>query len=77
MIIDKETNKVYFSFLSTYDYKDELKSIKNILKKYNINYGFISGTKDYFCRDYMPVQVDESISFNFNSILIIYYSRVD
>ncbi len=79
MIIDKETNKVYFSFQSTYDYKDELKSIKNILKKYNMNYGFISGTKDYFCRDYMPVQVDEKhfIQFQFYPDYLLQPDRLE
>ncbi len=67
MIIDKETNKVYFSFQSTYDYKKELIETQRILKKYNIDWGYIKGTKDYFCRDYMPIQVNEKhfIQFQF------------
>ncbi len=68
MIIDKETNKVYFSSQSKYDFKGELLGIQSILKKHNINWEYIEGTKDYFCRDYMPVQVAEKrlVQFKFH-----------
>lgn len=67
MIIDKETDKVYFSYQSTYDFKSELTEIKSILKKYNVDWGFMAGTRDYFCRDYAPVQIDETrfVQFRF------------
>jgi len=67
MIVDKITDKVYFSFQSTYDFKSELLEIQSILKNHNINWRYIKGTKDYFCRDYMPVQVTEKhlVQFQF------------
>ncbi len=67
MIIDKETNKVYFSYLSKYDFKKELHDIQEVLKKHTIEWDYIHGTKDYFCRDYMPVQVREKhlVQFKF------------
>jgi agmatine deiminase len=65
MISDNETNKVYFSNQSTYDFKPELKELIAILDENGIEYGFINGTRDYFCRDYMPVQIDEDTVVRF------------
>ncbi len=65
MISDNETNKVYFSNQSTYDFKPELKELMAILDEYGIEYGFINGTRDYFCRDYMPIQIDEDTVVRF------------
>lgn len=68
MIFDSHTNKVYFSNLSKYDFKDELTKLLKVLKDYTIDWGFIKGTKDYFCRDYMPVQVNDNhfVQFQFH-----------
>jgi len=67
MVPDWETNKVFYSFLSTYDFKIELGKLRRFLKESNLGYGHIAGTKDYFCRDYMPIQISENeyIQFNF------------
>lgn len=67
MIFDKETNKVYFSCLSKYDFKKELHEIQEVLKKHTIEWDYIKETQDYFCRDYMPVQVREKhlVQFKF------------
>jgi|JFJP01.1.fsa_nt_gi agmatine deiminase len=67
MIPDGDTNKVYFSYCSTYDFKPELKRLRTIIKQYGFTYGHIAGTKDYFCRDYMPIQLskDEFVQFKF------------
>lgn len=59
VVVDKQTDKVYFSHSSKYDFKKELKELKDILKEINVEYDFIIGTKDYFCRDYMPVQISK------------------
>lgn len=60
MIIDKETNKVYFSeWLKTDSvYRDACSRITTILDKYKIEYAFLKETKDIWARDYMPVQKD-------------------
>jgi agmatine deiminase len=61
MIIDKETDFVLFSELihSQDEYRPAFERIKTILNKHQINYGFLSDTKDIWCRDYMPVQVSQ------------------
>lgn len=67
MITDSETNKVFYSNQSTYNFKAEVSELKRILNKYNVSWGKIIGTKDYFCRDYMPIQKDQSnfVQFKF------------
>lgn len=58
MIIDKETTIVYFSDLIQTDdkYKAAFKRVQGILDKHQVDYRFIKGTKDIWCRDYMPIQ---------------------
>lgn len=69
MIIDKETNTVYFSdFLRSKDeYKTTFEWIKTILDKHQIKYKFLLETKDIWCRDYMPIQIEtnEFIQFRY------------
>lgn len=60
MITDKEANIVYFSEQILNDkYKNVFERIKLILDKYNVKYDFLKGTKDIWCRDYMPIQIDK------------------
>ncbi len=47
---------VYFSALLASKYPDTCKRLTDILDKHNITYKFLEGTKDIWCRDYMPVQ---------------------
>ena len=69
MIIDKETNIVFFSELirSKDEYKTTFDRIKTILDKHQISYEFLTNTKDIWCRDYMPIQVekDKFIQFKY------------
>lgn len=60
MISDHETSKVYFSNQSTYSFNEELTSLKKILDDCGISWSKVLGTRDYFCRDYMPIQVDKA-----------------
>jgi len=68
MIPDWETNKVYYSYQSTYDFKPELNKLRKIVKNSDFKYQHIAGTKDYFCRDYMPIQLTENefVQFKFH-----------
>lgn len=55
LITDKDTNVVYFS-----EWIKELPSFENIkeaLVKYQTDYGLLPHTKDYWARDYMPIQI--------------------
>jgi len=59
MITDPETNFVYLSSLLKSKYTDECEQLTSILKRNNIEYGFLKDTKGIWCRDYMPIQIDK------------------
>lgn len=63
---------VFFSEILKNDdrYKGDWKKIDTILRKYRIKQGFLSGTKDIWSRDYMPVKVTDSKYVQFQ-----YYSK--
>lgn len=60
MIIDNETNFVYFSEKLKEKHPNSANKIIEILKKHNIKYGFLKETKDIWCRDFMPIQISEN-----------------
>lgn len=47
---------VYLSALMTSQYPIICKRLTDILNKHSISFAFLEGTKDIWCRDYMPVQ---------------------
>lgn len=47
---------VYLSALMASQYAETCKRLTDILNKHNIPFAFLEGTKDIWCRDYMPVQ---------------------
>ena len=47
---------VYMSELLEVRFKDSFERLTTILKKYDVEYRLLKGTKDIWCRDYMPVQ---------------------
>lgn len=59
---------VYLSALLASQYPETCKRLTDILNKYNITYAFLEGTKDIWCRDYMPVQTPSGklIQFKYN-----------
>jgi agmatine/peptidylarginine deiminase len=59
MILSNETNKVYFSAHLQSDYPVFFKRMKAVLEQYGIEMGVLQETEDYWCRDYMPLQVAE------------------
>lgn len=59
MITDYQCNEVYFSSWLKSDYSNIYDGLEKILNKHNIAYGIIPHTKDVWCRDYMPLQIDE------------------
>jgi len=68
MITDRETNFVYFSELFEKDFEKEYSQIISILDKYNIGHGLLKGTKDIWCRDYIPIQLskDKFIEYRYD-----------
>ena len=49
---------VYMSELLNIRYPETCKRLTDILDKHNVKYAFLKGTKDIWCRDYMPVQIE-------------------
>ena len=49
---------VYLSALLRTKYPDTCERLIRILDKHHVKYGFLEGTKDIWCRDYMPVQTE-------------------
>lgn len=57
-ISSKKGQTVYMSELLMDKFPTTCKKLIRILEKYNVNYSFIKGTKDIWCRDYMPIQTE-------------------
>lgn len=51
---------VYFSENLKSYYPKIYKELTEILSRHEVCYGVLHGTADYWCRDYMPVQVYDS-----------------
>ena len=58
MIPDSQTNKVYFSDLLPKRFPALVADLTRHLERAGVAIGYIQGTRDIWCRDYMPVQVD-------------------
>ena len=52
------TEIVYLSELLEERYPESFKRLTSILKKHNVDYRLLKGTKDIWCRDYMPIQTE-------------------
>ena len=59
MITDKLTTRVYFSGLLPKKCPVLNAHIIEALQKREIPYAYLSGTKDIWCRDFMPIQIEE------------------
>lgn len=61
MIASKETNSVYFSekLRSDKRFTKTCTALTELLEKHSIKYGFLNATKDIWCRDYMPIQIEK------------------
>ncbi len=60
MITDNLTNRVFFSSLLPERCPVLNAHIVDVLQQHGIQYAYLSGTKDIWCRDFMPIQMDES-----------------
>lgn len=61
MVTDKEANTVYFSekLLSDERFTQTCNALTEILEKQSIKFSFLKATKDIWCRDYMPIQIEK------------------
>lgn len=55
--IQKNTQTVYLSELLKVRFPEACKRLIDILNRHGISFSFLKGTKDIWCRDYMPVQI--------------------
>ena len=68
IITEKEKSLVVFSSLFLRHYPKLYEQLHDIMWSYHKGYGTVYHTKDYWVRDFMPVQVDEDVfvKFTFN-----------
>jgi agmatine deiminase len=61
MVTSKESNKVCFSerLLSDERFTQTCNTLTKLLEKHFIKYSFLKATKDIWCRDYMPIQIEK------------------
>jgi agmatine deiminase len=59
MITDVQTNTVYFSNLVPEDFPKQFIELARIIESAGYRVKLLAETYDYYCRDYMPVQVAE------------------
>lgn len=62
---EREKVKVIFSKLFILHYPELYKQLSDIMWNYHRGYGSVSYTKDYWVRDFMPVQVFEDVYVKF------------
>ena len=65
IIPEKEKINVIFSSLFISHYPELYKQLSDIMWNYHKGYGAVCHTKDYWVRDFMPVQVDEEVFVKF------------
>lgn len=72
MIIDQHTNKLYLSSILKEKYSEFNDNLRKKLTHLGVEINYLSNTKDIWCRDYMPIQVDDTffIQFRFNPIYL-------
>lgn len=65
---ENKTGTVYLSAILAERHPETCKRLTGILNKHNIPFIFLKGTKDIWCRDYMPIQTpgDNLIQFKYD-----------
>ena len=56
--VEGEGQVVYLSELLKTNYPETCSRLIKILEKHDVKYAFLKGTKDIWCRDYMPIQTE-------------------
>ena len=60
MVTDRLTDTVFISKWTLNDFPISVANICKLLDKYEVKYSFLNKTNDYWCRDYMPIQVSDT-----------------
>ena len=78
MITDFQTNAVYFSALLPAKCPVLNAHITDALRKRGVPFGYLEGTKDIWCRDYMPIQIgnDRLVSYDYTPDYLKRYLRL-
>lgn len=68
MILDSQCNRVYLSALLPEVCPQTFKNLSQILDEHNVKWSCLEGTKDIWCRDFMPIQVgkDRFANYEYN-----------
>ncbi len=68
MITDAQTNFVYFSEHLKDKHENFYRELSGILKKHDVEHDVLYGTKDIWCRDYMPIQIspNEFVAYRYD-----------
>ena len=74
MITDQQTNKLYLSALLKEKYPEFHRNLAQKLHSNGVTVNYLNNTKDIWCRDYMPIQLDEKwfVQFRFNPSYLNY-----
>ena len=59
MIPESLCNRVYFSALLPEVCPVTYKGLADVLDRYGVPFSLLKGTKDIWCRDYMPLQITD------------------
>ncbi len=59
MITDCQANTVYFAEDTKEEFPEEFLQLEDIIKSEGYGVDVLEGTNDFYCRDYMPVQLTE------------------
>ena len=59
MILDSQCNRVYLSTLLRQTCPQTYSNLTKILDRRGVKWSFLPDTKDFWCRDFMPLQVDK------------------
>lgn len=77
MIPDYLTNTVYFAEYTKQQYPREMGQLLEVLTDAKVTVKLLKGTSDFYCRDYMPVQVEENDFVQFVFRPYTYFKKSD
>ncbi|WP_347840017.1 agmatine deiminase family protein [uncultured Draconibacterium sp.] len=77
MISDNQINTVYFSNVTQETFPNEIAKLKNLIESEAFHVDLIAETQDFYCRDFMPVQVDKNDFVQFVFRPATYFERKD
>jgi agmatine deiminase len=78
MITDQQTNVIYFSTLLKESHPEFWNNLEIILKRHSVSFKWIKNTRDIWCRDYMPIQLedDKYVQFKFFPDYYLNYDNI-